>query len=87
MNHQFTLRQARRYRDKTMSEVAQAIGVTRTTYIKYEKHPEKINLETANRISDFLNFEPGAIIFLPTQTTNSRNWGETNAKSRIDKTN
>lgn len=66
---QFTLRQARRYRDKTIAEMANALGVNKSTYIKLEQNPCNIKLSTAVDISSYLEIPLDDIIFLAPKST------------------
>jgi DNA-binding XRE family transcriptional regulator len=42
---------ARRY---TVAATARAMGVSRPTYQKWEEHPEKMTIEQAHRLADYL---------------------------------
>lgn len=66
----FTLRQARRFRDKTIEDVASAVGISRWTYMNYEKHPEKMSFEMAGKICNYLGFKAESISFLPSKLQN-----------------
>ncbi len=66
---QFTLRQARRYRDKTIDEMAEALGINKSTYIKLERNPCNIKLSTATDISAYLEIPLDDIIFLTSKST------------------
>mgnify|MGYP003315178887 CR=1 FL=1 len=58
-----TLRQARKAREKTQKEVADYIGVDRTTYIKLEENPEKMTIAQAKKVSEFLDINYDMIFF------------------------
>lgn len=59
----YTLRQARRFREKTQQEMADALDVSRTTYIDMELHPGRITMNQVKIICDFLNMKTEDIIF------------------------
>lgn len=59
----FTLKQARRYRDKTIADMANMLNISRTTYIRLESNPTNIKLATAQSISNYLNIPIDDIIF------------------------
>lgn len=61
----FTLRQARRYRDKTITDMADMLNISRTTYIRLEANPTNIKLSTALSISDYLDIPIDDFIFTP----------------------
>lgn len=63
MSMSFTLRQARRYRDKTITDMADMLNISRTTYIRLEANPTNIKLSTAQSISDYLDIPIDDIIF------------------------
>ncbi len=66
---QFTLRQARRYRDKTVNDMANALGINKSTYLNLEHNPHKIKLSTAIDISTYLKIPLDDIIFLSQDST------------------
>lgn len=69
---QMTIRQARMMRDITIERMANKLNVCRDTYRKMEHHPEKISIEHAISISEFLNVPLDNLIFLPEGSTLSR---------------
>ena len=59
----FTLREARRLREKTQNEMARALGISRATYITLELHPGRITIDQAKKICDFLGLKKEEIAF------------------------
>ena len=48
----FTLKQARQYRDLTMEEVASQLGISKDTYSKYENNPDTISVGLAIKFAN-----------------------------------
>lgn len=51
---QLTLRQWRRVREITVLDMATRLGVSKPTYIAWERDPSKIRISYAERIADIL---------------------------------
>ncbi len=51
------LRSARRSQNLTQDDVAQRIGVSRTSYLKYEKGTHEPDYDTLKKIADFLSLD------------------------------
>lgn len=66
---QFTVSEARRYRDLTQEEVAEYMGISRSSYIYLEKNPEKMTIERARKFSDAVDIPIENIIFLSDNST------------------
>lgn len=71
MEKKFTLRQARRAAEVSQKSMAEALNISRGTYLKIEKHPETATIAQAKAISDFLNI-PYDEIFFDSLSTKSR---------------
>jgi len=59
-----TLRQARKYRELTQSDMAKRLGISRDTYIKLERNPDKCTMGMVREISRVLDMPMNEIIFL-----------------------
>lgn len=59
-----TLKQARRFRNVTIREIASYLGVSSQSYIKWEKNPDMIRLGYAKLICEFLDFDMNEIFFV-----------------------
>ena len=68
----FTLRQARLVREKSLQDMAKAIGVTAVTYLNYERKPEKISLDNVWKICKFLNLQPNEVDFSLSDTSSKK---------------
>ncbi len=68
MERKFTLKSARMYRNLTQQEMADYIGVHCNTYAEWEKHPEKVRIKDAERISSVLDMPMDAIFYGPSTT-------------------
>lgn len=66
---QFTMAEARRYRNLTQESVANSIGVSRSAYIFLEKNPEKMTIERAKKFSNAVNIPMENIVFLRNHST------------------
>lgn len=64
----FTVRQARTYRDLTQDEIAERLGISKCTYLKYEKHPEQMRGEMMVRFAEVVGFPLEQISFAPEST-------------------
>lgn len=51
---QLTLRQWRRVREITVLDMATRLGVSKPTYIAWERDPSKIRVKYADKIADIL---------------------------------
>ena len=58
-----TLREARERRGIKQYVVANAIGVTRQTYAKYEENPREMPVIMAEKACDFIGVDVGDIFF------------------------
>ena len=59
----FTLKQARRYAEKTQKQVATAIDVCVDTYRAIEENPENATIKQAKAISEYLGIPYNDIFF------------------------
>jgi DNA-binding XRE family transcriptional regulator len=59
-----TVKQARRYRDITTTDMAEALGISRITYEKKEKNPKKFTVEQAEKISKVVEMPKSQILFV-----------------------
>lgn len=59
----YTLRQARRLREKTQQEMAAALGISRATYVAMEQNPGRITIHQIQRICTYLNLKFSDIAF------------------------
>ena len=50
----FTVKQARKYAEKTQEECAKRLGVCRTTYIRLEENPSRLPIEQGKAQSQIL---------------------------------
>lgn len=48
----FTVKQARQYAGLTQAQMAEKLGITRSSYMYLEKHPDKTTIAQAKAISD-----------------------------------
>lgn len=60
-----TLKAARMNCGKTQKEVAKELGISESTYIRWEKHPSIISAKYQREIERVINFPSNLIIFLP----------------------
>lgn len=60
-----SLKAARVNADLTITEAAEAIGVSRSTLIKWEKEPWLVNSLFIKKVSEVYEMSPDNIIFLP----------------------
>jgi DNA-binding XRE family transcriptional regulator len=67
----FTVRQARKHADFTQLEMANALGVDRTTYFKWERRPSLITVPKAHIIARLTGI-PFDQIFFNDESTESR---------------
>lgn len=58
-----TLRQARRLADVTVDEMAATLGISKNTYIAYERNPGRMRVETAQAAAEKLGRKPEEIFF------------------------
>ena len=58
-----TLKQVRESRGVTKAAVCKHLGISRPTYNEYEEHPEKMKIETAKSVADFLRVDVHDIFF------------------------
>lgn len=59
-----TLKKARLVSEKTQQEMADAIGVHIDTYRKMEEKPERVTIENAKKIANFLGLSVNEIFFV-----------------------
>lgn len=59
-----TLKEFRLHKGIKQSAVAEHLGVTRQTYSSYEKHQERMSIDQAKAVCEFLGCSVGDI-FLP----------------------
>lgn len=65
---QYTIKQARVLNDFTQAEMAQKIGVCRSTYIKIERNPNLATVEQAKKISEVTGIPVNNIFFVSNST-------------------
>lgn len=65
---QFTLRQARTHAGLTQAEVANSLGIDRSTYLRMEKDPQRATIRQINIISALTGI-PVSDIFLGCSST------------------
>ena len=58
-----TLKEARISQRRTVTEMAEYLGVTRQTYHAWEKEPSRVSVTQAMKICDFLGFGLDEILF------------------------
>lgn len=58
--------EARKY---TAKATAQAIGVSRPTYVKWEANPEKMTMEQAKKLAVYLDCQVDDLFYLPEKET------------------
>ncbi|WP_311080912.1 helix-turn-helix transcriptional regulator [Paenibacillus polymyxa] len=51
--HMKTLREWRAYKKLSKRKVAEVLGVSESTYVRMEKRPYKLSIETAMALSEF----------------------------------
>ncbi|EUB32942.1 helix-turn-helix transcriptional regulator [Olsenella uli] len=56
--------ETRRY---TVAATARAMGVSRPTYQKWEEHPEKMTIEQAHILADYLGCSIEELFYLPSE--------------------
>lgn len=56
-----TIREYRKSKGVSVTAAAGALGVSRPTYYGYEENPEKMTVEMALALCDFLGIEPSEI--------------------------
>lgn len=62
---ELTLKKARLLADMTQVEMAKALGIAESTYIKYESYRNFMRMDTAYKFATLVNRELDDIIFLP----------------------
>ena len=65
---QFTIKQARTHAGMTQAELAEKLGIDRSTYIKIEKDVSRATVGQVNQISEITGI-PIAYIFLTDNST------------------
>ena len=58
-----TVKQARRYRDMTTDDMAEALGISRVTYEKREKRPGLFTVDEIEEISKVVGIPKEKILF------------------------
>lgn len=58
--------EAHRY---TATATAEAMGVSRPTYMKWEAHPEKMTMEQARKLASYLGCRVDDLFYLPKKET------------------
>ena len=59
----FTMKQARRYADKTQLECAEYLGICRHTYMILEEHPARLTIEQGKQFAQFVGLPVECISF------------------------
>lgn len=59
----YTLKQARRLREKTQKEMAEMLHICRDNYRSLERSPGRVTVDQAKQICSFLNLDIGEIFF------------------------
>lgn len=65
METKFTMKQARTYAGLTQSDVAEKMGIDRSTYIRLEKNPDKMTIQRALDFSEITGIPLDRIFFAP----------------------
>lgn len=60
-----TVKAARMNCGKTQKEVAKELGISESTYIRWEKEPSNISAKYQHELEKIFNFPTDLIIFLP----------------------
>ena len=58
-----TLRQLRESKGVTKAAIVRHLGISKPTYDDYEQHPERMRIETAKKLADFLSVDISDIFF------------------------
>lgn len=53
----------------TAKATAEAMGVSRPTYMKWEAHPEKMTMEQASKLASYLGCSVEDLFYLPKKET------------------
>lgn len=59
----FTVKQARRYADKTQAECAKQLGICRHTYMRLEENPSLITIEQSKAFAQYVGLPVECISF------------------------
>lgn len=59
-----TLEEIRTERGVTKAALAKHLGISRPTYDEYEENPQRMRIETAKAVADFLHVSVADIFFL-----------------------
>lgn len=59
-----TLRQVREEKGVTKAAMIRHLGCSRPTYDEYEDHPERMRVETAVKVAEFLGVSVSEIFFV-----------------------
>jgi DNA-binding XRE family transcriptional regulator len=59
-----TIREIRESKGITKIAVARHLGISRPAYDNYEAHPERMRIETAKSVAEFLGVDLSDIFFL-----------------------
>lgn len=65
METKFTMKQARTYAGLTQSDVAEKMGIDRSTYIRLEKNPDKMTIQRALDFAEITGIPLDRIFFAP----------------------
>lgn len=65
----FTLKQARRLKDKNQSDMAELLDITSQTYRRLEENPDLVTIAQAKKIAEYLKIPYDEIFFAPSQST------------------
>lgn len=58
-----SIQQIRESKGVTKAAVARHLGISKPTYDLYEQHPERMRIETAQSVADFLGVQLSDIFF------------------------
>lgn len=64
----FTLKQARQYAGFTQRGMAEKLGISRSSYIYLEKHPDRATIGQAQAISEITGISFDDLFFAPDST-------------------
>lgn len=64
----FTMKQARRYAGLTQVQMAEKLGISRSSYIWLEAHPERTTINQARAISEITGIALDDIFFVNDST-------------------
>jgi DNA-binding XRE family transcriptional regulator len=70
---EMTVKQARRYKELTIEQMAKALGMVRDTYARLEKNPDRFTIKQAKEFCRITGFTHNEIFFTTTSNMMERN--------------